>query len=565
MAGCSSAADRIELPQSAAVTLYQPSWEYRYGDSPLGSDGNLEWAEPGFDDGGWRRTPSPQSPPGRGRAQYLWLRSRLAGPPLHDPVLLLEDVELAYEAFLDGRPLARFGQLDGFSSHRSPGRRQHYLALGDSYVGRVLTLRIASPLPAIGIWGGVRLGGRAELLVDVVRRGLPPLIIGMLIGMLGLASLSLYFVQRSERSYLLYGVLSLVMGIYMVARSPLRSFLFEEPVIWYHLELSSLCLTGAAACGFISLVLGDGPLRILRWLVYSFLLLFAVTALLVGSGRLLLPMALRPLQYLWLATALALVVTASRKALRGDTDARIFALGMLATTLLIMIELVQAMGIVPRHGIVVHYSAMTFMLALGIIMVRRVGRVHKRLSDFSTVLQLNFSSAEALAPGQHVQIALEEMLRMLEAERGLLFLCQTESHDPASSAANQSSSTGESSPQPLALAAGRDIRGSVLHELPASTDHDHRLISQVLSKRRPLIREFRPTTVSMNGASMKRSVVAAPLLARGQLLGVLYLEADANRRGFVYEDMDILLGLGSQVALMLLAARAVSARHVAAA
>jgi hypothetical protein len=341
----------------------------------------------------------------------------------------------------------------------------------------------------------------------------------------------------------------------MISRSPLRSFLFEEPALWYHLELGSLCLTGAAACGFISLVLGDGPLRILRWIAYSFLLLFLGSSLLVLSGRLLLPATLRPMQYLWVATALALVLTAGRKAMLGDTDARIFALGMLATTLVILLELVQAMGIVPRRAIVVHYSAVTFMLSLGLILARRVSRVTKRLSDFSTVLQLNFSSAEALQPGQHVQIALEEMLRMLDAERGLLFLCPSDGRSEAESEFPSDDRGGSGT---LKLAAGRDIRGSVLTELPAATDHDHRLIGQVLSKRRPLIREFRPTTVSMNGASVNRSVVAAPLMARGQLLGVLYLEADAARHGFAYDDIDILLGLGSQVALMLLAARAVT-------
>lgn len=541
LVGCSRQDDRLELPSTDVATVYSGAWEYRYGESPLAADGNMDWAEPSHDDGGWQKAATLNGPPGRVRSQPLWLRTRFpassAGAAQHrDAVLFIEEIVQSYEAFLDGKLIGRFGQRD---SRSFPGRRQHHLPLGEQPAGKVLTLRITSPLSVIGIRGPLRIGGRAEMVVDVVRRGLAPLIVGAVLLALSMGALALYWVQRGEVSYFLYGQLSLVMGCYMICRSPARSLLFEDPTLWYYLELGSLCLTGAAASAFMIRILGRGPLGVLQWLGYAFLALFAISVPLLLGGWVLVPSLLRPLQYLWLLTAIGMVLTAGQQSWRGDSDARIFGMGMLAAGIITLYELMQALGALPRSAFVAHYSAVALMLALALILARRVRAVHKRLSDFSTMLHLTYSSAEDLQPGQHTQIALEELLRMLSAERALLFLCRP-----------------GIAPEQLELAAGRDARGSEVRELPPPADHDGKLVESVLTKRRPVVREFRPTTVSSHGASTERSVMAAPLLARGQLLGVLYLEADATRHTFGSEDVNILLSLGSQVALTLLAARA---------
>lgn len=541
LVGCSAPDDRLELPAADAATVYNGPWEYRYGESPVSVDSAMDWAEPSHDDGGWRRAATLNGPPGRVRNQPLWLRTRFpagsssSASTHRDTVLFIEEIVQNYEAFLDGKLIDHFGQRD---SRRFPGRRQHHLPIGEP-AGKVLTLRITSPLSVIGIRGPLRIGGRAEMVVDVARRGLAPLIVGAVLLALSLGALALYWVQRGEISYFLYGQLSLVMGCYMICRSPARSLIFEEPTLWYYLELSSLCLTGAAASAFMIRILGRGPLGVLQWLGYAFLALFAISVPLLLGGWVLLPSLLRPLQYLWLLAAIGMVLTAGQQSWRGDSDARIFGMGMLAAGIITLYELMQAMGALPRSAFVAHYSAVALMLALALILARRVRAVHKRLSDFSTMLHLTYSSAEDLQPGQHTQIALEELLRMLSAERALLFLCRP-----------------GIAPEQLELAAGRDARGSEVRELPPPADHDGKLVESVFTKRRPVVREFRPTTVSSHGASTERSVMAAPLLARGQLLGVLYLEADATRHTFGSEDVNILLSLGSQVALTLLAARA---------
>ena len=57
-ASCSSAHDRQELPSTEHVQTYRGTWEYRYGDSPQGSDGTLDWANPKNSDAEWQRTKS---------------------------------------------------------------------------------------------------------------------------------------------------------------------------------------------------------------------------------------------------------------------------------------------------------------------------------------------------------------------------------------------------------------------------------------------------------------------------------------------------------------------------
>ena len=64
-AGCAEPQDRRELPPAEQAQLYKGAWEYRYGESPRGAEGQPLWAAPAHDDGGWRPTTTLSRPPGR--------------------------------------------------------------------------------------------------------------------------------------------------------------------------------------------------------------------------------------------------------------------------------------------------------------------------------------------------------------------------------------------------------------------------------------------------------------------------------------------------------------------
>lgn len=532
---CAGSTDSGELPPASAVQIYKGSWEYRYEDSPRKPDGTFTWADPASDSGPWEATTRLTNPLEPKPSNFLWLRTKLK-PTAANTVFEIEHVYQSCEVYLDGRKVSWFGRVDGPRAAHFPGHRTVRIPIGASERDRWLVFRIYSPQPRIGIGPEPRLGEPPALVAALVRRGLSLIVMGLVFSIIAVLLLAVSLIRWGRPEYLLFSSCFLSAGVYLVCRSSMRSFLFEEPAVWYHIELGSLCVAMLFAIATQSNILGKKSL-ILRWSWRSFLLFFVGSVLLLLSGRAQLADLLGPLQKLILLATIGLTFATWFEIRRGNADARIIGMGLLISAVCITLQLLQLWGIINSVFYTAHYAAVAFLGSLGIILGRRFRAFNQRLMDYSTVLQLSFSSAQDLTPGHQAQIALTELLRILQAKRGLLFLCNPDG-------------TG------LILVAGRDTFSGALHSLPELVDHDQRLVDAVVQKRRPFVRTVLNPEAALGQKADKRSAVAAPLLARGQLLGVIYLEGGTSSSAFDREDVEILLGLASQIALTLVATRA---------
>ena len=90
--------------------------------------------------------------------------------------------------------------------------------------------------------------------------------IAVVFATLGLGCLVLFLLGRDEPSYLIYSLTCLLLSIYLICRSSMRSFLWDAPSWWYYVEIGSLGLVGAGMSALVSRILGEGPLRVLFWL-----------------------------------------------------------------------------------------------------------------------------------------------------------------------------------------------------------------------------------------------------------------------------------------------------------
>ena len=530
------------LPGATPVLAYAGNWEYRYGDSPPGTSGPA-WAEPpgsgsAAAPSGWQPTQVLENPPGRHGARFLWMRTRLHGPPLRDAVLFLVDIDQSYEAYLDGHLIERFGPLAG---EHYPGLPKVYLRLGPDYAGKTLALRMYSPYDFIGLFGTPLLGGSQEIILDVIATGLPPAFMGALLLIFGVAALVLFTLHSRERAYLYYAGLTVGMGIHVICRSVMRDLIADLGPVWTYLELGSNALGGACLCAFVAHMFGAGPLRIVRRVGQGMLAGLLLGGLLVLSGAAHIWSMMRPLQYGTLLVVACCIGTTISVVRRGDSDGKVLAAGVIGSCILIFIELLMLLGVLPRYRLTLsHYMVFLFSLSIATLLALRFVRVHRRLQNYSTVLQLSLSQARILEPGQHMQVALGEVLRLIGGDRALLFECTSD--------------------QP-ALLVGRTAKGEVL---AGEADWDSTLVTQVQRRKQPsyLLRERERERAAnssspLGSAREQVSSAAAPLLSRGELLGIIYLESDAGHHQYDKEDLEILLGLGNQVALTLMTTRAV--------
>lgn len=537
--GCSGSA-QSEGDSQTAVAPYEGTWEYTYGWSPPHGEGGFRWAQPQDRDSAWRPAPTLTIPPGRDRQQSLWLRTRLVGPKLADPILNLWAVDERCQAFLNGRQIPCFGDFSEPALRRYPGKAQVFLELGHDpesgtitdYRGKTLVLRMFSPYYSIGVYGVPKLGERAAVHSALVQLGLPAFAVSSVLITLGLGVLILFLVRRSDTDYLLFGGMSLSVGLYLLSRVHFRALLFNGPLAWRLLELGTLPLMGTLTSWFVARMLGDSRRGILRaegWLILGYGL-FSAGFILLGMVHI--ETALRGLLLLLMTLIVSLVAVTAARAFRGNVEARIFAIGLLLMGTLAGYDILMSLDVLKRRGFLIHYAIGTVVLTLGVLMARHFLAIHKRLNDYSSVLQLSFTAVTDTEPGQLAHIALREVVRLFEAERAFLFLINP--------------SSGE-----LELSAQHTASGSDRHG-----DHDRTLVGAVLRQRRPLIRAALPAAARTKGTSTG-GAMAAPLLAGGEPLGVLYLQAAQGRREFVREDAELLAGLGNQVVLTQVIARAV--------
>ncbi len=544
------------------VSAYVGEWHFQYGSSPRLPDGSLTWASESPDPDPWEVTtglhnPIPKSPaaasqqgPQTSEAEptqtekkarrELWLRTRLQGPSPPDPTLFLHEVDQCMEAYLDGQLLLRFGPMDA-PQEGFVAKRPIYLPLGPQYQGRLLTLRFQSSYRNIGIIRPPLLGGRAALLTDTVRRGLPFLIVGMIALVLGLGVLCLYLVQRRERLYLLYALQCLVLGPYLLSRSLLRAYLFDAPALWRYVLVSCFCLVSAAMCAFVAQLFEDRVSRYLRAMSLANLALFVIGLSLTLASVIHLETFFYASLIFWLPYLISIAVSALLGLVRGNADARILAWGMLLTSVLALPQLLSVLDVFSTRTDVRAVVGLVFLIAMGSILVRRYRLFLKRMADYALVMNMSLEANEHSGSHEHAHRTLKALLRLLEAERAFMFLCRPDG-------------TG------LSLLAGRDAQGRISNLSPASTGHDSRVVEAALQKRRPVsrsryIRRPAPSAEADSSPPVAQSLMAAPLLVQGRLLGLLYLEAAPGRRPFGTEDLDVLIELGNQVALTLTATR----------
>lgn len=155
----------------------------------------------------------------------------------------------------------------------------------------------------------------------------------------------------------------------------------------------------------------------------------------------------------------------------------------------------------------------------------------------SALEQVGAAASRVLDPGALARIALDETVRILAAERAFLFLTDQ---------------AGDLVPH-----LGRDAQGQ---DVPELTGHSASLVERVRESRELLVVTGTEEGAALGAESVVlhglRSILVAPLLLEGRLLGVVYLDSRVAKGIFTTEDAGILTALTNHIATSLETARA---------
>ncbi len=160
---------------------------------------------------------------------------------------------------------------------------------------------------------------------------------------------------------------------------------------------------------------------------------------------------------------------------------------------------------------------------------------HRQLLD--ALEQMTNAASGILDPSQLTRVALDQIIRLLSAERAFMFLTDDHGH--------------------LTPHLGRDTTGTDLTEL---TDYGSTLVERVRQTREPLVVTGTDEGATLGSQSVVahglRSIMVAPLQFDGRLLGLIYLDSRIAKGLFTAADVGILAALTTHVGAALETARA---------
>jgi serine phosphatase RsbU (regulator of sigma subunit)/predicted Ser/Thr protein kinase len=152
------------------------------------------------------------------------------------------------------------------------------------------------------------------------------------------------------------------------------------------------------------------------------------------------------------------------------------------------------------------------------------------------LLRVALVATRTLDVREHARLALDELVRLLGAERALIFLCEDGRH-----------------PSQLC---GRDAEE---RDISDAAGYSTTVVRRVAETRLPIVvagTDQGGLLGSLSAVAHElRSIMAAPLMVQDELLGVVYLDSRVAKGLFSYDDVLILLAIGNHVAIGMQTAR----------
>ncbi|MCB9652829.1 MAG: sensor domain-containing diguanylate cyclase [Deltaproteobacteria bacterium] len=159
--------------------------------------------------------------------------------------------------------------------------------------------------------------------------------------------------------------------------------------------------------------------------------------------------------------------------------------------------------------------------------------------SLKALLQVSLASATVTDPEEQARVVLDEIVRLLAADRALLFLVTAESNNE------------------VQLAAGRTKASK---PLPLDVPYSRKVVEEVLRTRQPVVFGDPSTqNISASDSIIRndfRSIVAVPLMLGDRLLGLAYADSQLARGMFTQDDVEVFSAVANHVAIAIETSRA---------
>jgi len=414
---CASA---VAAPSPAPLLLDQ-DWHYRWGDSPLASDGTPLWTRPSELNASWKAFTVPGTVPAPPDGTILWLAVRLPEQHWPQPSLQIRDIPHLLALYLQGQEIFTGEELD------ADGRLKHseghfpIVPLPPHYQGDLLFARVYTDGQSelvLGREGAIAVGSQAALVRQLALSDTLRVAFGFLFLFCGFFPLIVALSKKAEKTYVSFGIVALLIGIYTITPTQVVRLIFNYQLNWTYLHHATFHAIPASICIFFEQLFGPGPRKIVRRL-WQLQLAYVPIALAIGSS-ISWKIALLPTHLNIFVSALTLLAISVNFARTGNREAKIFTWGLAAFLLAVLYDLFVYLSAFSAFSTsaqtslsllnvqLFYWGMLVFVVCLAFILDRRFTEAQNHLKAYSAASDrfvphefLNFLGKESII---HVQL-----------------------------------------------------------------------------------------------------------------------------------------------------------------
>lgn len=368
-------------------------WEFQWGDSPPGPDGQLLWL--GDANGEWQAIDFPSNPPGRQEHQNVWFRSVLPDGEWRDPVIYITSIDLIGQVYVGGELIYQYGEFDEQGRGDFAGWPWHMIELPDDFAGQTLHLRVFSYYTDIGLWGEVQLMDRIDGLKSIIQRSAKDLAVSAF--SLVLAALAGIFVLigPERRGFVGIALFASAAGLMLLAESPARQLLVEDALWWDTLRAGSY-FTLPIAMGFLLAHWLDGtPERWMRrlWQLHLAYLIIAIG--LVKAGFISLSLTFPIFDVLLVITLPLMLFLALTRLNRMTLQQQLIVASFTLFAPVLLVSMLVAHGFVAWRPISLSIGTLGFSVAIAGISLWDYRNTQRRLANLNQNLECQVAARTA--------------------------------------------------------------------------------------------------------------------------------------------------------------------------
>ena len=417
----------VSLPghiESSRTIEVSTGWQYCIGEFPVNSQGLPLCFFDESANKNWKNLKYMSRPSNPKDASSIWLKVKLPNTSLENPLIYIKTQNQAFEMYIDKKLVYYYPSGENSDKRAYLGYQNHFIPIEKSYQGQYVYLKVSSDDASnLGIIREFHVGSKISAYEYIFIKNCAQFILSFIFIFIGLLMLIAFLHKfNRESAYFSIGLFSLCIGIWSLTQNDLKLLFYNNPIVWFYLDILSLYSAPAGLCLFLIQVFNIKSKSILKQLWKLFILYEILVVILDITSIYPIYNTLGPYYLLLFITMFILFLTTIKIALKDNIGTVIFSAGLFCMFISVLYDILgEYMRLVVWRNNLTPIGMLIFELSLVTILFRRFFDINatlriysKEIEDKNKALQQMFLEIKV----SHEQLASwNEALELAVAEK----------------------------------------------------------------------------------------------------------------------------------------------------